>query len=99
MTEPPEPTEPTEPTEPLELSIRGLPEWLIREYLIEMGAAPDPDSETKMNADGWSASWDNHKVAIAGGTLSLTQFDIVFTGDDLEQVFEDFMKKAQRGGG
>lgn len=86
-------------TEPLELSIRGLPEWLIREYLIEMGAAPDPDHEAAMVADDWAVSWGHQKVGIAGGTLSLTQFDLVFTGNDLEQVFEDFMKKAQRGGG
>lgn len=86
-------------TEPLELSLRGLPEWLIREYLIEMGASPDPDSPTTMHAAAWSVTWDQQRVGIAGGTLALTQFDLVFTGDDLEQVFDDFMKKAQRGGG
>ena len=86
-------------SEPLELSIRGLPEWLIREYLIEMGAAPDADDAATMVAGGWSVSWDQQRVGIAGSALALTQFDLIFTGDDLEQVFEDFMKKAQRGGG
>jgi len=83
----------------MDVSIRGLPEWLIREYLQEMGAAPDPNDDSLMVADAWSVSWGHQRVAIAGGTLALTQFDIVFTGDELDPVFDQFMRKAQRGGG
>ena len=69
------------------LSIRGLPEWLIREYLEELGAsaAPDPASAaridgsdgdaTRMAAAGWAVTWPSQRIALPGGTLNLTQFD------------------------
>jgi hypothetical protein len=90
------------------LSIRGLPEWLIRVYFEEMGAAADPASAagadgepSGMDAGDWSVTWTSQRVALPGGTLGLTQFDIVFEADDgaLETATEAFMKKAQRGGG
>ena len=87
-------------TETLELSLRGLPEWLIREYFLEMGASPadDPDAPA-MVADGWAVSWTHQRMQVPGSSLRLTQFDLVFTGGDLPRVHDDFMKKAQRGGG
>ena len=131
------------------LSIRGLPEWLIRAYFEEMGATVDPTSAagadgepSGMDAGDWSVTWTSQRVALPGGlqadalphvvhigaegrqttdkqkvrdalanlkmdsilpggTLSLTQFDIVFEADGhaLGAVTEAFMKKAQRGGG
>ncbi len=90
------------------LSIRGLPEWLIREYCEELGASADPASAaggdgeaTRMAAADWSVTWSSQRVALPGGTLSLTQFDIVFDGDEraVEAAAEAFLKKAQRGGG
>lgn len=90
------------------LSIRGLPEWLIRVYFEEMGAAPDPTSAagadgeaTRMAAADWSVTWTSQRVALPGGTLGLTQFDIVFDGAEraVEAASEAFLKKAQRGGG
>ena len=87
-------------TDRIELSLRGLPEWLIREYFLELGARPSADPEAPtMLADGWSVSWTWQRVPIPGSSLSLTQFDLVFTGRDLQHVHDDFMKKAQRGGG
>ncbi|MEE8336423.1 MAG: hypothetical protein V3R95_00030 [Dehalococcoidia bacterium] len=90
------------------LSIRGLPEWLIREYFEELGAAPDPASAarvdgeaTRMAAAGWAVTWSSQRIALPGGTLSLTQFDLVFDGDEraVAAASEAFLKKAQRGGG
>lgn len=92
-------------------SCRGLPEWLIRDYLEQMGARPEgedatlrassPDGTGQMAADDWRVSWSTEKVPIAGGTLSLTEFRLLFEGEDAacEAAFELFMKKAQRGGG
>jgi hypothetical protein len=85
------------------LSLRGLPEWLIRDYLAELGAAPDAaPGAARMQAPTWSAEWTTQRASIPGGTgLGLTQFDIVFTGDaeTIEDVARRFMAKAQRGGG
>ncbi|MDP6606863.1 MAG: hypothetical protein QF664_11480 [Dehalococcoidia bacterium] len=88
----------------VELSIRGLPDWLIRVYFEEMGAsveAGDDGGEARMSADGWAVAWSSRRVALPGGTIGLTQFDLVFSGDAgaVEQAHELFLKKAQRGGG
>jgi len=90
----------------LELSLRGLPEWLIRAYFQEMGATLVGSEDEAMGAEapteGWSVSWTKQRVQVPGSSgLGLTQFDLVFEGDEalLEDVHERFMKKAQRGGG
>lgn len=82
------------------ISLRGLPEWLIRQYLEELGAAPVEGSD-EMAAESWSASWTSRDAELPGGTLRLTQFDIEFSApaETVDQLVEDFMKKAQRGGG
>ena len=84
------------------LSIRGLPEWLIRDYLAEMGAEAPPGGDApRMVALTWSVSWGRQEVQIAGGGFQLTQFDLVFRGDApaVAKAREAFLKKAQRGGG
>lgn len=86
----------------VEVSIRGLPEWLIREYLSEMGASADGDEAApRMAAERWAASWSSRRVSIAGSSLALTQFDMCFSGepDAVADARERFLKKAQRGGG
>ncbi len=88
----------------VQLSIRGLPEWLVRQYLTEMGALADTNEPeaSRMIANGWSVSWSSQKVQIPGSSkLGLTQFDMEFRGgaDAVADAHERFMKKAQRGGG
>ena len=42
----------------LEVNLRGLPEWLIRKYLAEIGAsAADTPELPQMRAEGWTVSW------------------------------------------
>ncbi len=86
------------------IAIRGLPEWLIRDYLSELGAESTAagESDPRMVAQGWSVSWTKQEASIPGGTaLRLTQFDMAFDGDSssVEDAVSRFMKKAQRGGG
>jgi hypothetical protein len=90
----------------LEIGLRGLPEWLLRAYLEEMGAAPlasePPEEPRAFEADGWSVAWTVSRATIpGGGSLGFTQFDLVFEADpdELPGLEERFMKKAQRGGG
>lgn len=86
----------------MELSLRGLPEWLIREYLKEMDAhlVGIDDEATQAIGDEWSVSWTQQQVQIPGSReLGFTQFDLVFVGKAIRMVHDDFMKKAQRGGG
>lgn len=85
------------------VSIRGLAEWLVRDYLTALGARPDPRAPAapQMVGEGWRVSWTHHAVQIAGSALTLTQFDLVFAGeaDAVARVQREFMRKAQRGGG
>jgi hypothetical protein len=88
----------------LELSLRGLPEWLIREYFKEMSAqlAGGDEDATGATTGDWSVSWTHQRVKILGSSgIGLTQFDLVFRGEPevLRDVHDRFMKKAQRGGG
>jgi hypothetical protein len=91
-------------SETLELALRGLPEWLIREYFKEMGAQLVVGDRDAMGAttEEWSVSWTQQRVKILGSSgIGLTQFDMVFCGEPavLRDVHDRFMKKAQRGGG
>ena len=82
------------------LKIRGVPEWLLRDYLLELGATPGAGTD-EMTGDGYTVSWSDERVALPGGTLSLTQLNIVLDGDDavLATLEPELMKKLQRGGG
>ena len=85
------------------VSIRGLPEWLIRDYLVDLGAQPaDPPEATQMRTADWAVSWSSQRVLMPGGAFSLTQFDFTFESEDVEVlacIEKEFLKKTQRGGG
>jgi hypothetical protein len=92
----------------LEMGLRGLPEWLIRAYLEEMGAAVsagEPADEPRAFEcadDEWAVRWTVSRAEIpGGGSLGFTQLDLVFEAEEayLPELEERFMKKAQRGGG
>jgi hypothetical protein len=85
-----------------DLSLRGLPEWLIRKYLGELGAAPaGPPDAPRMTTATCTVGWTASRVTLPGGTITLTQFDIMIEGpsDDVAALEDAFMKKALRGGG
>ena len=85
------------------VSVRGIAEWLLRDYLTGLGARPDPRAPAapRMTAAGWRVSWTSASARVAGSALVLTQFDLVFAGeaDAVMRVEEAFLQKAQRGGG
>lgn len=82
------------------LRIRGVPEWLLRAYLRGLGAAPGAN-ENEMTGDQYTVSWSDERVALPGGTLSLTQLNVTLEGDEsvLAMLEPELMKKLQRGGG
>lgn len=87
------------------VSIRGLPDWLIRDYLAAMGATADGETDASpaaMRADRWSVTWTSQRIPIAGSaSLTLTQYDLIFSGesDAVAEATRVFLAKAQRGGG
>ena len=85
----------------IELHIRGVPEWLLRAYLAELGAAADDDdAASRMTGDGYAVSWSAEPVRLPGGTLTLTQLNIRLDGEAAIAALEPaLMAKLQRGGG
>ena len=79
--------------------LRGLPEWLIRDYLAELGGRAS--GAAAVTADGWRASWTHEQATIPGAAFALTEFAITFEGEReaVAAVHAAFMAKAQRGGG
>jgi MoaD family protein len=93
-------------TEHVEKSYRGISKRLAVHYLQNLGgelvAGEAEDSETaRVAAEGWGATLSAEKVAIAGGTMRLTEVSIVFEGDSdvLPSLVERFSQKAMRAGG
>ncbi len=78
--------------------IFGVPLWLMKDYLGDLGAvetAPDV-----MTADGWQASvrkTDPYRI----GSLVVGRIEVEFSGDEnkLAEVLEKLHWKTMRGGG
>lgn len=89
------------------LAIRGLPEWLIRDYLIQLGAraavdAPEGVVDTpRLTADQWSVVWTQAPVQIAGSVIRLTEFTLDLSGEceAVARAESELLLKVQRGGG
>ncbi|MDP6823819.1 MAG: MoaD family protein [Dehalococcoidia bacterium] len=81
-----------------ELVLRGVPLWLLREYLAAMGAAEQVAG--KFAGEGWSVRMREGETPTTG-TLRLTPIHVEFAGEREAVVAarETFMKKAMRGGG
>lgn len=95
----------------IEKSFRGINERLARHYLSNLGGeiqggesasadAGEPESDGDVVGDGWRASLSSEKVEI-GPTVKLTEVTVVFEGeeDTLDELVEDFSRKAIRAGG
>jgi len=87
------------------VGLRGLPEWLIRKYLAELGAGEEftpSDDGGSMAGPEWSVAWTRRKAELPGWFGGgLTEFAMSFKGTEeaLGPLFDAFMAKAQRGGG
>lgn len=78
--------------------MRGLPLWLLREYLVEIGGEVGP--EGKIDGDGWQASltqMDDFKV----GSLVVGQVRLEITADEqaMDRLMPVLEKKLLRAGG
>jgi MoaD family protein len=89
-----------------ERSFRGISKRLAVHYLENLGGElvageQEGDGEARVAADDWTATLSAGKVDIAGGTMQLTEVDLVFEGDPetLDPLIEQFAQKAMRAGG
>lgn len=82
----------------LEKDIRGIPLWLLHEYLQELGG--QADGENRVVADGWAArltQLDDFRV----GSLVVGQVRLEIESEQraLEALAPLLEKKLLRGGG
>lgn len=87
-----------------ERPFRGISRRLAARYLRNLGGefvdATDPESATEIEGDGWRATLSTDTVEI-GRSLTLTEVTVTFEGEPtvLDQLIEDFRRKAMRAGG
>jgi len=89
-----------------ERSFRGISKRLAVHYLENLGGElvagePEGDEEARVAGEDWTATASAGKVDIAGGTMQLTEVDLIFDGDPaaLDPLIEQFAQKAMRAGG
>ncbi|GEM_PF-296486 len=88
--------------------LRGIPRWMLREYLEGLGGtatAPETDDNTTgttdiLNADGWQATLTQMEDFHVG-SLSSGQVQITVTGDpdEVRGMLARLAPKLTRGGG
>jgi hypothetical protein len=81
-----------------ERSYRGISQRAALHYLESVGG--ERVDERTVGGGGWSASVESDSVSV-GATLTITEVTVHFEGesDTLEEVVDDFSRKAIRAGG
>ena len=82
----------------LRREIRGIPLWLLREYLQEMGGAVADDGLVK--ADGWKVRLTRMEPFRLGSLeVGQTRLEIEVEDQLADQFMQQFSKKTLRAGG
>ncbi len=80
----------------MEIKFRGLPQWLLAEYLVELGGVADGDSQ--LQGAGWQARLSQQTVRL--GAFELNEATVRFdAGPAAARLAEMLRRKAMRGGG
>ena len=78
---------------------RGISRRLAADYLENLGGRR-VDGNDRIEGDDWSADLSAETVEVAG-SIELTEVTVAFEGEAgvLEELVEDFTRKAMRAGG
>ena len=78
---------------------RGISRRLAADYLENLGGRR-VDGDDRIEGDDWSADLSAETVEVAG-SMELTEVTVAFEGEAgvLEELVEDFTRKAMRAGG
>ena len=78
---------------------RGISRRLAADYLENLGGQR-VDGDDRIEGDDWSADLSAETVEVAG-SMELTEVTVAFEGEAgvLEELVEDFTRKAMRAGG
>jgi hypothetical protein len=76
----------------------GVPVWLMKKYLADMGA--EETAENLMTGDGWQATVQKGEPARIG-SLVVGRINVEFSGEPavLDELVERLHWKTMRGGG
>lgn len=79
---------------------RGISVRIATKYLESLGGERvESDGEpVEIVGDGWRARLTSETVGV-GPTVQLTQVNVTFEGEELEDLVETFARKARRAGG
>lgn len=78
---------------------RGISRRLAADYLENLGGRR-VNGDDRIEGDDWSADLSAETVEVAG-SMELTEVTVAFEGEAgvLEELVEDFTRKAMRAGG
>ena len=78
---------------------RGISRRLAADYLENLGGRR-VNGDDRIEGDDWSADLSAETVEVAG-SMKLTEVTVAFEGEAgvLEELVEDFTRKAMRAGG
>lgn len=81
--------------EPVTVTFGGVPGWLLRAYLLELGGMETPDGGVQ------GSDWRARLEADSGGAghLRVGRVTVTIEGAGAAGVMEALRRKAQRGGG
>lgn len=84
----------------VERSFRGISVRIAVKYLESLGGErADGDGEpVEITGDDWRATLTSETVGV-GPSVELTQVNVSFEGEELEDLVDTFARKARRAGG
>ena len=74
----------------------GMPQWLLEEYLLELGGARTT-SAGELAGEGWRATLTSRRDGHAG--IGITRMEVRIEGAAADATLAALRTKAQRGGG
>jgi hypothetical protein len=78
-----------------ETTFGGMPQWLLEDYLVELGGARD-GAPGVVASDGWTATLSSRRD---GPPHGITRVDVRIDGPRADETLAALRVKAQRGGG
>jgi hypothetical protein len=75
----------------------GMPQWLLEEYLLELGGARAGDGA--ITGDGWRATLAARDAGPGHGGAGIARIEVRIEGPAAGDMLAALRAKAQRGGG
>lgn len=82
-------------TEPIAITFGGVPAWLLRTYLVELGGTAGGDRT--VTGPGWTARLDARSHG--AGHIRIGRVTVSIEGPAAAETMAALRRKAQRGGG